>query len=483
MEKKFGLPAYLVKSGSYELENHFYTKVLNAQLHPLVSYFMNLSNERIINRYCHLNPRVSSEYLSDILKYKPKYFYWSGADLFHVTTSKGYKRMLVVETNSSPSGQKSMPLLEEHQEMGGYKILLEKTFIPLIKKKKLPLGAIAVMYDKNYMEASGYAFVLQEILNEPVYLVSFYDKDPDPSVRFIDGIMEVRDDKGQWQPIRAAYRYVTQRPWNRIPVETKTFIFNPIVACLAGGRNKLVAAKAYDLFNSELESHGLKITTPETILDVNFDEIPLWVNKFGGHAVIKNPYGNAGQGVYTITNELELNEFMATEQRYSQFIVQSLIGNYEWSTTGSEGKFYHVGTVPSKKNKIYVSDLRMMVCSGNEGYRPVAIYARRGREHLESSIDDSHKSWDMLGTNLSILKEDGSWDSDVVRLKLMDRKDFNTLGLGLDNLIDGYIQSVLASIAIDKMAINFMSSKGKFKSDLFSSLNHDEELLSEIRIK
>ncbi|SHH65145.1 hypothetical protein [Clostridium grantii] len=483
MGKNFGLPAYLVKSSSYELENHFYTKVLNAQLHPLVNYFFNISNERIINRYCHLNPKVSAEYLKEILNYKPKYLYWAGADLFHVTTAEGDRRMLVVETNSSPSGQKSMPLLQEHEEMGGYKLLLERTFIPLLKKKKLPMGAIAVMYDKNYMEASGYAFVLEELLKEPVYLVSFYDNDPNPSVRFKEGIMEVRDEEGMWHPIRAAYRYVTQRPWNRIPIESKTFIFNPIVGCLAGGRNKLVAAKAYELFNNELKENGLKITTPETILDVNFDEIPLWVQKFGGHAVIKNPYGNAGQGVYTITNEIELEEFMCTKQRYNQFIIQSLIGNFNWSTSGSEGKFYHVGTVPSKKNKIYVSDLRMMICSGEEGYRPVALYARRGREHLESIIDSSHKSWDMLGTNLSILKEDGSWDSDVVRLKLMDRKDFNTLGLGLDNLIDGYIQAVLASVAIDKMARNLINTKGKFKRELFVSLNGDEKLLSEIKIK
>ncbi|MBN3586117.1 hypothetical protein JYB64_27370, partial [Algoriphagus aestuarii] len=91
---------------------------------------------------------------------------------------------------------------------------------------------------------------------------------------------------GSWHPIRAALRYVTQKPWNRIPVNTKTFIYNPIIACLAGGRNKLVAAKAYDLFNAELQNNGLKIYTPETIMDLTLNEIPLWVKRFGGHAVI-----------------------------------------------------------------------------------------------------------------------------------------------------------------------------------------------------
>lgn len=481
MQKKFGYPTSLIMPGSFEIEDHFYIKVLNAQLHSMVCYFMNLENSRIINRYCHLNPQVSEEALASVIGYQPKYLRWAGADLFHVTTERGHRKMLVVETNSSPSGQKSMPLVDESQEMGGYQQLLQRTFIPLLQKKRLPAGALAVIYDKNYMEASGYAAVLAELMKEPVYLAGFYDGDDDPPVRFThSGVMEVRDDAGEWHAIRAAYRYVTQRPWNRIPIETKTLIFNPIIACLAGGRNKLVAAKAYDMYNAELAPLGLKINTPETILDVFFDEIPLWVQKFGGHAVVKNPYSNAGQGIYTITNERELAAFMNTEQRYQKFIVQSLIGNSQWSTTGSDGKFYHVGTVPTNRDNIYVADIRMMVSGGAEGFRPVAIYARRAQKPLESRITESSQSWDMLGTNLSFKKEDGTWGSDINRLKLMDRKDFNMLGISLDNLIDGFIQSVLAVIAIDKMAANLMGAKGKFKKKLFYSLNSDAELLNEI---
>lgn len=482
MQKRFGYPTSLIMPGSYELEDHFYVKVLNAQLHSMVGYFMNLENSRIINRYCHLNPQVQEGILLDVLQYQPKYLRWAGADLFHVTTERGHRKMLVVETNSSPSGQKSMPLLDESREMGGYEQLLRRTFIPLLKqKRRLPAGGLAVIYDKNYMEASGYAAVLAELMNEPVYLAGFYEGDDDPPVWFTHGgVMEVRDSEGAWHSIRAAYRYVTQRPWNRIPVETKTLVFNPIIACLAGGRNKLIAAKAYELYNAELAGLGLKVNTPETILDVFFDEIPLWVQRFGGHAVVKNPYSNAGQGIYTITNERELEAFMQTEQRYQKFIVQSLIGNSQWSTTGSDGKFYHVGTVPSKRNNIYVADIRMMVSGGPEGFKPVAIYARRAAKPLESRITDTSRSWEMLGTNLSYRKEDGTWGSDITRLKLMDRKDFNMLGISLDNLIDGFIQTVLAVIAIDKMAINLMTTKGKFKKKLFYSLNSDEELLHEI---
>ena len=138
---------------------------------------------------------------------------------------------------------------------------------------------------------------------------------------------------------------------NRLPLHTKTVILNPTIACLAGGRNKMVAAKAYDIFNTELAVDGLKINIPETIWDVKKNEVPLWVKKMGGHAVIKVPYSNAGQGVYTIVTPEELDAFMALKFDYDLFIVQSLIGNFNWSSTTSAGKLYHVGTIPNPKSQ------------------------------------------------------------------------------------------------------------------------------------
>lgn len=125
-----------------------------------------------------------------------------------------------------------------------------------------------------------------------------------------------------WEPVRAAVRYVTQRPWTRIPPVTRTLIFNPVLVCLAGGRNKMLAAKAYDLHNAEISTIGLAIHTPETIWDVAKPEVPLWVRRMGGLAVVKVPYANAGQGVWTITREEELQDFMETQHRYDHFVVQ-----------------------------------------------------------------------------------------------------------------------------------------------------------------
>ncbi|MEZ4980472.1 MAG: hypothetical protein R2769_02580 [Saprospiraceae bacterium] len=473
-----------IEPGSFEAHNHWYPKALNATIHPMVNFFLNLEQKRIVNRYCHLHPKVKPDFLMEVLNYQPKYFLWAGADLINVTSAGGRRQMVVIENNSCPSGQKSMPLREDHEEQGGYRLLIERTFKPLLDQKRSSLqGGLAVVYDKNPMEASGYASVIADMMEEPVYYVEYKQYQKDAPVKFEDGVMHIRDASGHWHPIRAAFRYLTQRPWNRLPMHTKTKILNPILACLAGGRNKMVAAKAYDIYNAELEGTGLKIITPETIWDVTKNMVPIWVKKLGGQAVIKVPYSNAGQGVFTIVTQDELDAFMEMDFEYDRFIVQSLIGNYNWSSKASSGKrFYHVGTVPTLKGETFVADLRMMVSATNGGIRPLCVYARRAAQPLADQISEGEKSWDMLGTNLSIKLEEGKWDSDTNRLLLMDRRDFNKLGLGLDDLVEGYIQTILSMIAIDKMAKTLVNSKGKFRMQLFKSLNNDKALFDEIML-
>lgn len=441
---KRGHRAITVLPDSFVPEQHFYPRVLNATIHPIVATLFDMNVDRIVKRYCHLHPDVKPEALQSVLRYQPRHFRWAGCDLFHVTASTGNRHMVrvcapvallrgddgaaahaplaaacvggaarrlvrpvnrrqrtscrscrpslgrraaprarrapcgrctevtrrltgrqasraarlaaggrarslatddgssmlvvlsrrkrrcaslrpreparcavapraqvptlltgaadavpparartqvVVETNSCPSGQKSMPLLQDNEEMGGYKTLLDQVFAPLLLERCEVEGALAVIYDKNRMEASGYAAALAEVAREPVYMAEFYAEDPEPKVRFVEGVMQVMLPDGAWQPIRAAFRYVTQKPWTRIPVVTRTRVLNPILPCLAGGRNKLVASKAYELYNAELmmEQSGLAIQMPDTRHDVSKAEVPLLVKLYGGYAVVKVP--------------------------------------------------------------------------------------------------------------------------------------------------------------------------------------------------
>lgn len=465
----------------FDPNSHFYQKVINSHIHPLVRAFFRIANNpsMLVNRYCHLHPEADREFLQKLLQYTPKYFHWAGADLFPVATNQGVRRMVIIETNSCPSGQKSFPLIDDGNEMGGYRTVIEECFLPLVKKRRFQEGKLAVLFDKNEMESRGYASTIAELSGEDVYLINFKNNSENKHLKWKNGILHVIIDKEEI-PIRAVFKYVTQKPWNRVPIKSKTLIFNNILACLAGGRNKLMASKAYDFFNATNRDKGFKINTPVTKWDIEKEEVPLWVERMGGVAVVKVPYSNAGQGVFTITSQKELDEFMEKNFDYDLFIVQSLIGNYTWSSTLEDNKYFHIGTIPDKKNNIFVADLRMMICRGTKGFKPLAIYARRAKDPLAASLTEGQDSWSMLGTNLSIKKGDNQWDTDTSRLLLMDHKDFHKLGIGVDDLIEGFVQTLMATVAIDQMANRLVTSKGKFRRKLFLSLNPDEQLANEI---
>lgn len=468
-----------VAPGSYKPEAHFYTRVPNAVLHPLVGMFLRLGNDRIATRYCHLHPEVDAAAVRALLGSRTQVLRWAGADLFHVTDERGIRQNVLIETNSSPSGQKSMPLISEDDDTGGYRRLLEGTFLPMLKRRGLPSGRLAVLYDKNRMESSGYAAVLADLTQEEVILAHVPHTEPQ-AIDLRGGVVHVRDGE-EWLPIRAAVRYVTQKPWNRIPPLTRTAMMNPVLGCLAGGRNKLIAAKAYDFFNADMAESGLRLRFPETIWDVPLPEVPLWVERMGGVAVVKNPYSNAGQGVWTITRPEELQAFLDAEHPYQRFVVQGLVGNLGWTSQTRGQRLYHVGTVPDRHGAIYVADLRVMVGMSPTGPYPVALYARRAPRALAPSLDHAPDSWSMLGTNLSYKLEDGSFETDPSRLMLMDSRDFNRLGLGLDDLTEAYLQTVMAMHAIDRMAVRLTSTKGRFRRRLFGSLVPDPSLQEEIR--
>ena len=471
----------IVEPGSFNRENHFYPRVLNARMHPLVAHFLRMPVSRMVARYCHLHPGVDRQVLEECLAYQPRYFRWSGADLFHVANVEGLRTMILVETNSCPSGQKSTPLLSEEQEEGGYRLMVERTLLPIFRRSSRVSGVAAVLYDKNKMEVSGYAAALADQLNEPVYVVGFFEGEENAHVRYRDDYLQIRcAPEAEWLSVRAAFRYVTQKPWTRIPHGGKTVMVNPIVACLAGGRNKATASLAYELMNAELMGSGLLVRTPETFRNVTKSEVPLLMKQMGGFGVVKVPYGNAGQGVYTITTAGELDAFMAQDFEYDKFLVQALLGNFEWSSKGRAGHFFHVGTIPNKNNEIYVADLRMMISSTAEGFRPLAVYGRRSRKPLTDRLEAEANSWDMLGTNLSVKEGKNQWGSDTHRLLMMDDRDFNHMGLGVDALLESFIQTVLATIAIDKMAANLVTAKGKFRMKLFRELCDDRELIKEV---
>lgn len=178
----------LIAPGSFEIESHFYPRVLNAHIHPLVRNLMDMGNARITSRFCHLHPEIESEAVAALLSSVPSYFRWGGSDLFHVTSENGLRSVVVIETNSSPSGQKSMPRVNESVEQAGYRRLLQDSFLEQLRRRKRSVkGDLAVIYDKNHMENSGYAATLAELTGKAVWLVPFRARDVGRTAEFDEG--------------------------------------------------------------------------------------------------------------------------------------------------------------------------------------------------------------------------------------------------------------------------------------------------------
>ena len=184
-----------------------------------------------------MHPRVKKEDIQAVLNYKCKYFRWAGADLIFVT-GPGNRHAVVIETNSCPSGQKSMPFTDEDDPQRRYADVINSTVKEFVNKRQVADGVLAVFYDINEMESSGYAATMADSFGRDVYLVN-YDSKECPYVKYENGFFYIHVE-GEWQKVSACFRFVTQSPWDRIPVDCKTYILNPIISCLAGGRNKLL---------------------------------------------------------------------------------------------------------------------------------------------------------------------------------------------------------------------------------------------------
>ena len=80
-EEKINYPE-IISSDTFEADNHFYPKTVNATISSVVYNFMTLTNDRMLSRYCHLHPFVDSKLLKSILVYKPLCLKWSGGNFF-----------------------------------------------------------------------------------------------------------------------------------------------------------------------------------------------------------------------------------------------------------------------------------------------------------------------------------------------------------------------------------------------------------------
>jgi hypothetical protein len=429
--------------------------------------YLNMSNKEIAENYSK-RKGIEQQAVMDLLNYKPKFFFNAGSDLMKVTQNNETK-MLVIEVNSVATGSMSFPT-RDVEYYNQYEYIIENSFKPLIKDIPEDDGVLAVLNDANYLEAYTYAVIMARKMSENVYVVNLCE------ARHYNNYFRINDDyleifiNNKWTKIRACYKYVQTKPWLMLPVQSKTFIYNSLLGCLAGGRNKAIAALAYSILNHELKDKGLKINHPKTFVNLSKEDV-LEKYKERGLGVAKGLYGNGGYDIYFLTSDKDLSFFKEHAMSNNKYIYQDLVGLKSWLKNGADNRYFHIGTnLPDRK----VFDLRMCIAYTKDGYRPSSMFSRTSKEALNENYDEINNFKNVLLTNIGDALDLNN------QIVILDDNGFKRLGLDFNDVIDGFIQTVLAAVAVDKMACRLME-KGSFNFDLFIELNHDYQLYDELK--
>ncbi len=443
---------------------------------PEVLAFLDTPNTEIARIYSAATGADYRETLA-LLKTSTKYLRWSGADEFLAVDRDGEKRAVLIETNSCPGGARSMPSASiTRVEDSAFARTLSSALLPHVVEE----GPLAVMYDQNPSGNQRMAQVLATLSGREVYGV--YVPTPEVAARHIDPHTLMVDGI----PIAGAHRFVTQDPWRKLAILNQRDgveipVSNPVIACLGGARNKAVATAAYTAFN---QTSRIKLSVPVTTAAVPRREAFDMVRRdFGGVAVVKDPYSNSGIGVWTITNKEELERAEAETDDGRFYLVQQLVGSEEVTSNGSIPQLHHSGCIVDGES--FATDYRVIVVSHpTEGFRLAGLYSRRGRAPLNQLGRREVDSWDVLGTNLSVLERvlaDGEkvWKTEADRRIIPTAEDYASMNITRDDLAKMYVTAVAATVAIDRVAQNLVRKDGSFDRELFLRLNGGEQRLLE----
>jgi len=451
-------PAQLVSPGEYDPANSSYPVIRTSRVHRIVEDLFALDHAGLIANYCARHPVSSRSALLRLLEWRCSNLVWAGCDFFPLRLKEGEPGVLLLETNSCPAGQKSMPAVGNEIGPGGYRRIYDELFAGIPAD-----GPLAVLFDKNEQEARGYAATFATESGRDAVLVPVLQSGYASTIRFVNGVLEIGTASG-WMRAAGALRYVTDQPWLRLPLSTSTPILNPVIACLAGGRNKHLANLAYERFNERWKGRGFSINAPSTVGDLARDDVAAAVAAFGGQAVIKTPYGHAGDGIFPVVREEGLAQWrLANESGSGRYVVQRLIGEEHRCNAGA-GDADQV-----------VFDFRMMLSNGSRGFRLISTFGRKAKQRFSFPLRQESVR-DQLITNISFRDQSGQWQTDPQRVVPFNEENFGRLGLTLDDLIDAFLQSAMAMVAIDELSKELSDSEGKLDLPAFHSLNGDREL-------
>lgn len=431
----------------------------------LLKQFTQLNQDDIIRLYCENHDNTDPKQIKDFLNYKPEVFLWSGIDFMKVK-HKNKDTVAIIELNSPPSGSCFYPAIDSTHDAD---LKLMEAFAENIANINKEDGVLAILFQNFPMEKEILAIHLSNITNEEVYLVNLRQREVDQNYCISNEYIEIFDGKS-WLNIRAAFLIIPDDIYLCLPFQTKTFLSNSALSFIAGGINKNTAASAFNKMNQDLPDY-LQIKYPFTTNNLTKEECINLTNERDGIGVAKGAYGYGGKEVFFLLSEENKKEFIDSNVASKSFVYQDLIGFPHWFSFERDERVYQIGT---KDN--FVCDFRFIIAyTVTEGFKFISMFSRKSMKSFDCAFEDVIRCpKEVLTTNLTSLP-DVYTETCYYHPKILQMNDENVdlTNLTLNDLVEFYVQAVLATIACDKNAIELRGKYGDYINERIMKGDYD----------
>jgi hypothetical protein len=398
------------------------------EISPDIKDILEASPEDIVDAYCQYGGDADPDMLLSLIKEGAKQFFLSGTDLMLVRDKEtGKRRFVVLEVNSAPGFAYCTPEKDcwEYAYQRVVDLLLEHT-----PKEKLE-GLVHFSEGKTPVEDVGFVRCLEKTLGRKIEVLT-------PEKLLSASIDEMGIMTYNSKEVTGGIRYLHDSPWDYLPARVKGTFINSIDIDLKGGRDKLVAENAFSRF-------ACKVATPQSYQVDSWAEIKELFREKQIPLVVKKRHLNSGVGIYFLldeeqdfSEELEVEDF--------PLVVQEMIPPVELPACPCFQEGVNV------EGKTYAYDLRIVLGSFSSGFKPMMMYARRGRRPLDdfSKSQDAQVLDDIFKVNIAKKNEVGDFVFESERLILPTAKEWSQLNLSKEECLAAFAESVLAVAAVDR---------------------------------
>jgi hypothetical protein len=332
--------------------------------------------------------------------------------------------MVVLEANSAPGFAYCTPGRDAWE--WAYLKTAQLAWTLAAKDERRHLGLLTE--SKLPCETVGFAAALSHVVDRQV-----------PIVGPLDLARAWRDDDGDLRvngrKLKGGIRYLHHEPWLLLPPRATGTYLNPTDVDLGGARDKTEAAAAFEQWNRSRPRGTPLLRVPETAVVRPCEDLPDW----NGWVVLKTPHLNSGDGIRFCN---------ASVKKIPPVREKSVLQRAVLPGAGPGGRRILLGG--------RVHDIRMVVASGPAGFFPIMLYARCSRRCWQAGLTRAEMREALL-TNIATRDEAGDYRFDYERLVMPSDKGWRRLSLRPVDFAVAFVQSVIATVAIDARTLTMAS--------------------------